>query len=206
MQIIVNDIGIPAWPIGILALIVTLVLLWRQKHSWSYLFFFSIFWVYVMSGLDKAFFPIQINGQFVDVMRQTPLTSHINLVPFYLNQQYALNTIAYINIVQNILLTMPFGFGLNFISRIKIRNFLWLSITIGLGIELIQLIISLLLQYPYRVIDINDAFLNAIGIIIGYGLFRGFAWLYLTMTHKLKIEHKGLSLYIYEAALQEQIR
>ncbi len=206
MQIVVNDTGIPVWPVGILVLIVVLALLWRKKRNWSYLFFFSIFWLYVMSGLDKVFFPIPINGQYVEVMKQTSLSSHINLVPFYINQQYPLNTLALVNIIQNILLTMPLGFGLNFISRIKMRSLLWLSVAVGLGIELVQLIISFLLQYPYRIVDINDALLNAIGVIIGYGLFKGFAGLYLKITRNLKIEHTGLSLYIYEIALQEQTK
>lgn len=206
MQIIVNDMGIPVLPVGILLLIIVLILLWKRKYSWSYLFFFSIFWIYVMFGLDKVFFPIQINGQYVDVMRETPLLSHINLVPFYINQ-YPLNALGYINMIQNVILTVPFGFGINFISRLKIktRYFIWSSIIIGLGIELIQLTISLLLRYPYRVVDINDAFLNAIGVWVGYGLFRAFAWLYLAVTERLKIEHKGLSSYIYEVALQKQV-
>ena len=28
-------------------------------------------------------------------------------------------------------------------------------------------------------VDINDVILNAIGALAGYGLFRGFGWLYL---------------------------
>jgi len=87
---------------------------------------------------------------------------------------------------------VPLGFGLNFISRVRTRDILWLSITIGLGIEAIQFVVSLVLGYPYRVVDINDALLNAIGVLIGYGFFRAFAWLYLTITQRLKIEHRGL--------------
>lgn len=203
MQIIVNDIGFPVLPIGILTLIIATILLRKQKHSWSYLFFFSMFWIYVMLGLDKVFFPIQINGQFVDAMRQIPLLSHINLIPFYLNQ-YPLNALGYLNIMQNIILTVPFGFGINFISHPNKKYIFWSSIIIGIGIELAQLIISLLLRYPYRVIDINDAFLNALGVWIGYGLFRAFSWLYLVLTDRLKIEHQGLSSYIYEVVLQKQ--
>jgi len=203
MQIIINDMGIPVWPIGILILIVVLVILWRRKHNLSYLFFFSIFWVYVMSSLDKVFFPIQVNGEYVDVMKQIPLMSQVNLIPFFFGQ-YPLTAAGIIGIINNMILTTPFGFGLNFISQVKMRDFIWLSIIIGLGNEISQFVICLVLKYPSRVIDINDALLNAIGVLLGYGLFKAFAWLYLAVTQWLKIEHRGLSSYIYDIAHQAQ--
>lgn len=198
MEVIINDTGIPSWPIGILALIVVLVILWRQKKKWSYLFFFSIFWVYAMSSLDKVFFPIQINGEFVDAMRQIPLNSQINLVPFYFGP-YGMN---FMGMFYNILLTVPFGFGLNFIVRVKVMHFLWLAVAIGIGIEAIQFVISLLLQYPYRVVDINDAILNAAGVLVGYLLFKVFSWLYVGVTKRFEIDHSGLSSYVYEVVSQ----
>ena len=203
MQIIINDTGIPTWPIGVLGLMIVLMILWRQKHNLSYLFFFAIFWVYVMFSFDKVFFPIEINGNYVDVMMQIPLMSQVNLIPFYFGQ-YAITTNDLVAIIENIILTVPFGFGLNFISRVKFKDFLWLSVGIGVGIEMIQFVISLILRYPYRVVDINDAILNAIGVLVGYGLFRAFAWLYLALTNRFKIEHEGLSSYIYEVVHQAQ--
>lgn len=206
MPIYVDNTGIPAFPSGAVMLVVALIFLRKKKHSWSFLFFFSLFWLYIMAVMDKVFFPVYIDGNMVDGMRQIPLTSHIHLVPFYLDRPYPLNDYACHQIVMNVLLTIPFGFGINFISRTNMRRVLWISVAVGLGIEFIQLFISLLLQYPYRVIDINDALLNAFGIIVGYGIFRGFAWIYLTLTRKLKIEHQGLSFYIYQVALQEQVK
>ena len=203
MQVILNDMGIPLQPIGILCLIVILVIFWRRKHTFSYLFFFSIFWIYILSALDKVFFPIQINGLYVDVMRQVPIMSEVNLVPFFLGQD-ALPEASFVGLLYNLILTVPFGFGLNFISRVRIRDFLLLSIVIGLGFEVIQFTISLILGYPYRVVDINDALMNTLGVLLGYGLFRSFAWLYLKMTQRLSIEHTGLSSYIYNVAYQAQ--
>jgi glycopeptide antibiotics resistance protein len=199
LEIIIDDKAIPTWPIGILMLIVVLVILWRQKKKWSYLFFFSIFWVYAMSSLDKVFFPIQINGEYVDALRQIPLTSQINLVPIYVGP-YGLN---FMGMIYNVLLTVPFGFGLNFISWVKTAHFLWLAAGIGLGIETIQLVISLILQYPYRVVDINDAILNAAGALIGYLLFKVFSWLYVGVTKRFEIEHSGLSSYIHEVVARK---
>ena len=196
MQIIFNDIGIDLWPFAGLILIIALVILRRRKHSLPYTVFFSILWVYGMAGLDKTFFPLQINGQYVDVMRQVPLMSFVNLIPFSFGP-YGLNAPSLFGLVNNIILTVPLGFLLNFMTRLKMKKIVWLSIAFGFGIEALQLFVSWLLRYPYRVIDINDALLNAIGVLIGYALFRVFAWIYLAITRKLAIEHKGLLAYIH---------
>ena len=195
MQIEINNLGIPVWPLGIGILLAVLVILRRRKHSLAYLLFFSIFWAYVMAGLDKTFFPIAINGQFVDVMRQQPLFSQVNLVPFSFST-HGLPAAGYFVIFNNILLTIPFGFGLNFLRRLGVKDILWLSISVGLGIELMQLALTLLLRYPYRVVDINDVWLNALGVLIGYGLFQVFAWLYRGFTQRLNIKSRGLLAYL----------
>ena len=206
MQFVINNLGIPLWPIGILLLIGVVIGLRRRKHSIAYLVFFSIFWVYSMLGLDKTIFPLQINGAFVDVMRQAPLFSQVNLLPFYFSK-YGLSAAGYIGILDNILLTMPFGFGLNFLRHLGLKDVLWLSISVGFGIEAVQLLLTLILRYPFRVVDINDVWLNGLGVLIGYGLFRAFAWLYvLAMPQRPDIEHRGLLAYLYHVADRSEER
>ena len=56
-----------------------------------------------MFSLDKVFFPVQINGEYVDVMRQVPLMSQVNLVPFFFGQ-YPLTAVDFIHISGNIIL------------------------------------------------------------------------------------------------------
>ncbi len=198
MYINTENFGIPMWPIGIIVLFLFLFVLWKRKRNFYFLLFFSIFWVYIMYGFDKVFFPIDISGPFVDQMRlHTPIMARVNIVPFHFGQ-YGFTMQGLISGLYNIVLTIPFGFGLNFISRVKSKDFLIISLFLGVGIELIQLSISLLLRYPYRVVDINDSMSNALGALIGYGLFRLFAWIYLWISQKLTLEHGGLSLYIYD--------
>lgn len=203
MEILYNDTGTSLWPIAILISVTTLAILWRRTHNLSYLFFLSIFGAYVFLAIDKVFFPIEINGLYVDVMREEPLMSQINLIPFYFGQ-YGLTPASFLGIVNNVILTMPFGFGLNFIIQLKDRNFIWLGFVLGFGFETTQLIISLFLRYPYRTIDVNDILMNAIGVLLGYGLFRIFALLYLAMTKRFEIKHEGLSAYIYDVASRAQ--
>lgn len=137
-------------------------------------------------------------------MRQRPILSSVNLVPFYFGQ-YVLTARGLTSYTHNVLLTMPFGFGLNFIRRVRFKTLFKISVIIGLGIEFIQLIISLLLRFPYRVVDINDSLFNIIGVLIGYGLFRVFERMYLGITQRLKLAYKGLWLYIYDIVSQEQL-
>jgi len=106
-------------------------------------------------------------------------------------------------IIGNIILTMPFGFGLSFVVPIKAKAIFGIAVGVGFGIEAIQLIISLLLGYPYRVIDVNDALLNACGVLLGFGLFRIFTWLYLSaLSSTIDKEHGGLPAYIDKIARQ----
>jgi len=62
-----------------------------------------------------------------------------------------------VNIVDNILLTIPFGFGINFLARVRPKGIFWLAPAVGLGLELAQLCISLLSRSGSRASDINDA-------------------------------------------------
>ena len=204
MQIIINDLGIDIWPIGMIILLITLTILWHRKYAFPYLVCFSLFWIYIMLGLRETFFPIQITGDYVRAMRQMPFTSRVNFKPLYFGQ-FGLTEGIVVHIIKNVILTMPFGFGVNFIARYKAKEFLGLSVFVGLGIEAIQLFISLLLMYPYRVIDVNDILFNTIGVLIGYGLFRVFAWLFLAMTRQFGIEHAGFSAYIYDMVSQASV-
>jgi glycopeptide antibiotics resistance protein len=199
MQLVINDLGIPLWPLGILILPGVLAILRRRKHSLVYLVFFSIFWLYIMAGLDKTFFPLQVNGLFVDVMRQQPLFSQVNLVPFHFST-HGLSLPGWLGLLYNILLTIPCGFGLNFLRRLRVKNVLWLSIAVGVGIEMMQLVLTLILRYPYRVVDINDAILNALGVWVGYAVFRACAWLYLASVQPRKSERRGLLAYLSAVA------
>jgi glycopeptide antibiotics resistance protein len=200
MQLVINDLGIPLWPLGILILLGMLVILRRSsRHSLAYLVCFSFFWVYIMAGLDKTFFPLQVNGLFVDVMRQQPLFSQVNLVPFHFST-HGLSVPGYLGLLYNILLTIPCGFGLNFLRRLRVKDVLWLSIAVGFGIEAVQFVLTLILRYPYRVVDINDAILNAFGVWVGYAVFRAIAWLYRSFAQQRKLERRGLLAYLSAVA------
>ncbi len=196
------EFGIMEWLIGIAILTVLLPILWRRKHSPSYLFFFSAFWVYLLILVSVTIFPIPLPdaGIFLTKQQIIFVLSHINFVPFkYLSDPYVNSHIIFLEIFQNILLTILFGFGVSFIAQFKARDFLWLAIAVGLAIEIAQLVISLGVGV-YRTVDITDVLLNATGVLLGYLFFRAFAWLVSKMTQRFRIKHSSFWAYVQEVA------
>lgn len=105
-------------------------------------------------------------------------------------------------IIENIVLTIPFGFGINFLVRIKPIRFVWLAPAVGFGFEFSQLVISLVFRSGFRTSDINDVMLNAIGVLIGYTLFRVFALAYLKIADHFQLKSKWLFADIYDITFQ----
>lgn len=206
MELVLDVLRIDIWPLGLVILGVLLVVLWRRTQSLSALLCLFIFGIYLLFAVDRAFFPIAISGSYADEMRKVErVSSFINLIPFNFNFS-EIPDIVFRQIFQNVLLTVPFGFGVSFVARLRAKDFAWLIPVIGFGIETMQVLISLLLRYPYRVIDINDALLNTLGVLIGYGSFRIFAWFYVWVVQRLGIKYRGLAAYIYDVASRASMR
>lgn len=200
MVIIVDNMHIPTSPIALAILCMLLVIIWYRKRNFSYVLCLLIFGSYVLYALDITLFPIAISGDTANAMRQNRrVSSFVNFILF--NFDFSTHLVMR-QMLQNILLTVPFGFGIHFLIKLRLKDMLWLTFMVGMSIEAAQIVISLLLRYPHRVIDINDVILNAIGVIVGYGLFRVFAWLYIWLTQAFGIRHWGLSAYIYTIAEQ----
>lgn len=196
------EFGIVEWIIGIAILIVLFPILLSRKHSPSYLFFFSVFWIYLLILVSVTIFPIPPfdAGVFLSKQEITFVLSHINFVPFkYLSDPYINPHIVFLEIFQNFLLTIPFGFGFSFTAQFEARDFLWLAIAVGLAIEIAQLVISLGVG-AYRTVDITDVFLNATGVLLGYLFFRAFAWLVSKMTQRFRIKRSSFWAYVQEVA------
>jgi len=183
--------------ISLAALVAALIILWKQNKSFSYLFFFSIFWIYLMGVVSVVAFPFPVGFPNQD------FKPSVNLVPFDFGSCQMIN-LCIRGIFDNILLAIPFGFGISFIARIKPQNIFWLAIAVGFTFELFQLIISLVIQSPFRVVDINDVILNATGVLIGYGIFRIFGWLYLFAARRFDFKPKYIFAYIYNVVADHQ--
>jgi len=156
-----------AWLIGKAILAVPLFVM--RRRGIFYLFFFSVFWVYLLVLVSVSVFPIPLgmDGGFrsgtiwsqIDTMFKY---RGLNLVPLYFGNCWYLPQACAAGIYQNILMTIPFGFGINFISRIKTRDFIWLAFSVGLLSETAQFILDLVLGGAYRSVDANDVLFNPV--------------------------------------------
>lgn len=175
-----------------------LVVVWWRKRSLSYLFFFMVFGLYLLAVAKQVIFPFYVHVIASDAAF---FRLNFNLIPFKFGDCILIG-LCLINIFGNIVLTIPFGFGICFLMQLKPKNAFWLALAVGLGFELCQLIISLIFQSNFRVIDINDVILNSTGVLLGYTLFRMFARLYLTMTEYFGIQPKWIFADIYMVTRQ----
>jgi glycopeptide antibiotics resistance protein len=159
-------------------ILVGILLLWwmHRRRSLEYRIFFSLFWLYLLALLSMTVFSgaVYRSVPWIDRQEMVPLLlSRVNLVPLHFGRfphpSYILN-----DVLLNFLVTVPLGFGLAFLVPMRARTMLVIAVGAGLFFEGGQLAISLLTALPARVTDINDAIFNALGVMLGYGLFRLF--------------------------------
>lgn len=195
---------------GILFLVLWLFIARRRGKSPGYIFFSSIFGIYLLALVRVTIFPIPPNdwngfSNFQEFIAQIQKVHALNLIPVYFGSCWELPRPCRLGIYQNILMTMPFGFGISFITRIRVRKISWLAAGVGLAIETSQFLLDLAIGSAYRTVDVNDALFNTIGVLLGYNIFRLCAFLYISMVERLGTGYGWLSSYIYEIVLREQI-
>lgn len=203
----VLDFDILAWVAGIVSLLVVLAILWKRGYDAPRLFFLSVFWIYILFLLKIAIFPIPVaRGISTETVQEILpiMLSTIHLRLFFFGPFATLQSIV-VTVLQNLILTIPFGFGANFIKPLKTKDVLWLSIAVGLGIEITQFVIALIgvflgMWSPEHIVDINDALLNMIGVWLGYGLFRVFAVWY--ASNQYRFRRNPLFEYIHQVTNQ----
>jgi hypothetical protein len=83
----------------------------------------------------------------------------------------------------NILLLVPFGFGLPFITNLRMKKIVVIGALFSIVIEFLQLVTGFMAKITFRIADINDVIFNTVGVVIGYILFVGFVRIYRHISH-----------------------
>lgn len=136
----------------------------------------AVFVSYLTGVSSYAFFPITLDPDFIEVMRRNTTVEHgINLVPF---RDLSAGGSGARQLIGNVLLGLPFGFGLPFVILRPNRSLLAWGLLFAGSIELIQLLMNIVYGFPYRVVDVNDFLLNALGVVLGLAAFRLVAAMY----------------------------
>jgi glycopeptide antibiotics resistance protein len=117
----------------------------------------------------------------------------LNLIPLIMLTPQDLETS-----LLNILLLLPFGFGLPFITNFRIKKIVVIGALFSILIEFLQLITGFLAKITFRVADINDVIFNTVGVAIGYILFVGFVRIYRHISRNWEISANPILQYIAE--------
>jgi len=170
----------------------------KKKKSLAYLIFFTIFYVYIVKVLDYTLFQFQslvLLRYFTPdlILKGRTAEKAINLVPLITLTPQDLKTS-----LLNILLLIPFGFGLPFITNYRMKKIVVIGALFSVGIEFMQLITGLIAKITFRIADINDVIFNTVGVAIGYILFIGFVRFYRHISHPWKVSAKPILRYIAE--------
>jgi glycopeptide antibiotics resistance protein len=174
----------------------------KGKKSFVYLTFFTIFYAYIIVLLDYTLFEYQSllllrYAQPGLILRGQAAGTSLNLIPLITLRAEDIQTS-----LLNILLLIPFGFGLPFITDFRMKRVVVTGALVSIVIELLQLISGLVARITFRVADINDVIFNTIGVLVGYMLFVGFVRAYRRLSRHSKIAANPILRYI---ALRPQI-
>lgn len=159
---------------GLIWLSIVAFLRLKKGKSVAYLVFFTIFYLYLFKVLDYTLFQFQsllFLERFMPDLILNGLSAgkSVNLVPLVTLTLEDLKTS-----LLNILILVPFGFGLPFITSLRMKRVIVAGALTSVAIELLQFATGLLADTTFRIADVNDVIFNAAGAAIGYVLFVGF--------------------------------
>lgn len=174
----------------------------KKKKSNVYLLFFTVFYVYIVKVLDYTLFQFQsllLLKHFMPslILNGQEANKTLNLIPLLSLSLQDLTTS-----LLNILLFTPFGFGLPFITNLRMKKVVIIGLVFSITIELLQLVTGLMAKVTFRVADINDVIFNTIGVAVGYILFVGFA----RICRKWKTHTNPIMRYIVDRPQTHKLR
>jgi glycopeptide antibiotics resistance protein len=146
----------------------------RQPVGGIRVLLLAVFAVYVYKVVDITLLQFQtlvLLQHLVPGLHLNGLAAgtNVNLLPLVTLTQRDVTTS-----LLNVLMMMPFGFGLPFVSRLRFRRVIVAAAALSSAIEALQWLTGALSNTTFRVADVNDIIFNTGGAAIGYALFLGF--------------------------------
>jgi glycopeptide antibiotics resistance protein len=146
----------------------------KKKIGLVYVLFLSVFSVYLYKVLDFTLLQFQsllLQQHFVPGLQLNgiPAGRTVNLIPLVTLAPRDATTSLF-----NVLMMVPFGFGLPFITNLRLKRVVIAALFFSLTVESLQLITGFAANTTFRIADINDVIFNTVGAGIGYALFRVF--------------------------------
>lgn len=184
--------------VGLVWLCIAAFLRLKKRKSFVYLFFFTVFYFYLYKVLDYTLIQFQslfLLQHFVPGLMLSGFKDgrSVNLIPLATLTLEDLQTS-----LLNILMMLPFGFGLPFVSNFRFKKVLIVGLLFSIVIEFLQLVTGFMANTTFRVADVNDLIFNTLGVAIGYILFAQFVRAYRRIFRNSKILANPILRYIAE--------
>lgn len=182
--------------VGAIWLGTSLFLKLKKRKSLVYLLFFTIFYIYLYKVLDYTLLQFQsllLLKHFLPnlILNGVEAGRAVNIIPL------ATLTLADVKTtLLNILMMIPFGFGLPFITNFRFKRIVITGLFLSIVIELLQLITGFTANTTFRVADINDLIFNTVGVAIGYLLFAQFLLVFRRVSRNWKMGANPILRYI----------
>jgi glycopeptide antibiotics resistance protein len=170
----------------------------RKKANPAYLLFFTVFYVYLYKVLDYTLFQFQslllLRHFMPDLILQGQTAGNsTNLIPLVALTIEDLKTS-----LLNILLLIPFGFALPFITNLHMQKTVVAGALFSVAIEALQFATGWFAGTTFRIADINDVILNTVGVALGYVLFAGFVRIVRRVSFSRKVPENPIIRHIAE--------
>ena len=183
---------------GLIGVGIVAVLRLKKRKGYVFLIFFTIFYVYIFMVLDHTLFQFQsllLLKYFMPnlILKGQMAGEAINLIPLVTLSPEDLKTS-----FLNILLMVPFGFGLPFITDFRLKKIVITGALFSVMIEFLQLVTGLLAKITFRIADINDVIFNTLGVAIGYLIFVAFVRTYHHLSRNVKKQSNPILRYVSE--------
>ncbi len=165
--------------LGILALVITGLILWRRRATALRLLATLMLVAYLSVVAAMVLGSLPIDARLIADMRTQDL-AHNSFVPFAtIRDLVAAHPLAVVlrQLGANLLLLAPLGILLPalFPRFTTWRSTIGAIFAVSLSIETAQLLMSAVLGFSYKVSDVDDLLLNMIGGVLGWVAFRIFA-------------------------------
>lgn len=183
---------------SVIWIIICLYFIKVKKKSLTYILFFSVFYIYILQVINLTQFPIIIHDENNASSVTEAISNNVYLIPFQggFNLSYFMST----PVLLNILMTIPFGFGVNFIAKTSLGKIIFMGVCLGVMIELLQFIVLIVNLFHLRLVMIDDVIFNFIGVMIGYFVFKVFARAYIQIVDRNNIDLNSITQYIYDVS------
>jgi glycopeptide antibiotics resistance protein len=184
--------------VGLIWLGIAAYLLLKKRKGFVYLLFFTIFYIYIYKVLDYTLIQFQsllLLRYFVPnlMLRGLEAGRTVNLIPLVTLRLVDVKTT-----LLNVLMMMPFGFGLPFVTNFRFKKVVTAGLLLSIVIEFLQFITGFVANTSFRIADINDVIFNTLGVAIGYILFVQFIRIYRHALRNWKIRTNPILRYIAE--------